>query len=293
MYLADRWRDFELLDAGNGEKLERWGDILLQRPDPQAVWPHAPWPRPHAIYHRSDAGGGSWQRLAAIPPSWQIGYDLSEKRLTFSVEPLGFKHTGLFPEQAANWDYIAAAIAQARLHVPGKIRVLNLFAYTGAATLACAAAGADELVHLDASRGMIARARENARLSGLAHAPIRWIQEDANAFVAREQRRGRRYEVILMDPPAYGRGPRGEIWKLEDALYALVRNCADILSENPVLFLVNIYAGGIMPSVLRNILELCLSDRYGGRSEASELGLPAARRPIVLPCGCTGRWTRS
>lgn len=289
MYLADRWVDYELIDAGDGEKLERWGDVVLQRPDPQAIWPHGAWPKPDALYHRSASGGGYWQKNRQHPAVWEISYPGEAARLTFRVEPTGFKHTGIFPEQAPNWDFcgrtIRAATEQGR-----EIKVLNLFAYTGAATVACAAAGAAEVVHLDASKGMNARARENLALSGLGESYVRFFTDDAQKFVEREARRGRRYDGIIMDPPAYGRGPSGELWKLEDALYGLVERSAALLSDQPLFFLINSYTTGLAPTVLTDILNLVIKPAHGGRAEAEELGIPASGRDIVLPCGCTGRW---
>jgi len=289
MYLADRWLDYELIDAGDGEKLERWGDVVLQRPDPQAIWPHGAWPKPDALYHRSSSGGGYWQKNRAHPAAWEIQYPGVVKNLTFRIEPTGFKHTGLFPEQAPNWDFCGTAISQA-LAAGRQSRILNLFAYTGAATVACAAAGAAEVVHLDASKGMNARARENLALSGLEGSLVRFFTDDAQKFVEREERRGRRYDGIIMDPPAYGRGPSGELWKLEDALYGLVERSAALLSDQPLFFLINSYTTGLAPTVLADILNLVVKPAHGGRTEAEELGLPATGRDLILPCGCTGRW---
>ncbi len=300
MYIADRWKDFELLYAGEGEKFERWGKILLQRPDPQAIWPQAgdesssvqsAWPTPDGLYHRSETGGGFWSRQRSIPDKWKITYPAVGGPLTFWIEPTGFKHTGLFPEQAANWDFcgkiIASRAAQGR-----PVRILNLFAYTGGATMAFAAAGATEVVHVDASKGMVQRAKENAEASGLKDKYIRYIVEDCNRFVERELRRERKYDGIIMDPPAYGRGPSGELWKLEEALFPLVRKCAGLLSEDPAFFLINSYTTGLSALVLENILNLAVKSSYGGHAEARELGIPATRMDIILPCGTTGRWTR-
>lgn len=289
MYLADRWQDYELLDAGDGEKLERWGSVILQRPDPQAIWPHESWPRPDALYHRSQTGGGYWQVLRQHPTNWPIHYPGLTGTLTYLIEPTGFKHTGLFPEQAANWDFCTARIKD-RVADGQPARILNLFAYTGGATVACAAAGATEVVHLDASKGMNARARENLALSGLNDKYVRFFTDDVHKFVEREIRRGRQYDGIIMDPPSYGRGPAGELWKLEDAVFGLVQRCADLLSDEPLFFLVNSYTTGLAPTVLANILGLVIKPRHGGRVEAEELGLPATRRDLILPCGCTGRW---
>ncbi len=302
MWIADRWQEFELLDAGDGEKLERWGEIRLRRPDPQAIWPRrddpdaagrfpagSPWENVHAVYERSSQGGGRWERNLPMPARWPVSYPGPAGPLRFWIEPLGFKHTGLFPEQAVNWDFCARRIAGAR--ADGRtIRILNLFAYTGGATLACALAGADEVVHVDAARGMILRARENLELSGLGDRRVRWIADDVNKFVERELRRGRRYDGILMDPPAYGRGPSGELWKLEDAVFDLVERCAGLLSDTPLFFILNAYTTGLSPSVLKTLLDLSILPGRGGVSDAAEIGLPATLRPLVLPCGATGRW---
>jgi 23S rRNA (cytosine1962-C5)-methyltransferase len=289
MILAGLWREYELLDAGSGEKLERWGPYVLQRPDPQAIWPHEPWPQPDALYHRSSRGGGHWQFNRALPDHWSICYQGEAGDLTFRIEPTGFKHTGLFPEQAPNWDFCARQIRQAAQQ--GRpARILNLFAYTGAATAACAAAGAGEVVHVDAARAMNARARENLAASGLGDRLVRYLAEDVQRFVEREIRRGRRYDGIIMDPPAFGRGPSGELWKLEDALFGLVRQCASLLSSTPIFFLINSYTTGLAPSVLMNMLSLLLKPNWGGVATADELGLPASVRGLILPCGSTGRW---
>lgn len=285
MWTADGWKDYELLDCGRGEKLERWGDKLLVRPDPQAIWNtpriHGGWKRPDGRYLRSSAGGGSWEK-GRLPGQWQIRY----KNLTFQIKPMNFKHTGLFPEQAVNWDF-----AQERIRAAGReVSVLNLFAYTGAASVACAAAGA-KVCHVDAAKGMVQWARENARASGLETAPIRWIVDDCAKFVEREIRRGRRYDAIIMDPPSYGRGPTGEIWKLEDNLYPFVELCAGVLSEEPLFVIINSYTTGLAPSVLTYILETVISRKFGGRTVSDEIGLPVTESGLVLPCGATGRWT--
>ena len=290
MFLADLWRDFELIDAGDGEKLERWGPYVLQRPDPQAIWPHDPWPKPDARYQRSSSGGGSWEQNTGLPKTWAVQYESEAGPLHFRLELLGFKHTGLFPEQAVNWDFCIRLIRKAA--TAGRpVRILNLFAYTGAASLACAAAGAAEVVHLDASKGMNARARENMQLSGLTDKTIRFMSDDASKFVERELRRGRRYDGILMDPPAYGRGPSGELWKIEDALYGLVGRCARLLSDDPLFFLLNTYAASLAPTALADILGLVIRPLHGGAATAAELCLPASARTLYLPCGATGRWT--
>ncbi len=289
MYLSDRWLDYELLDAGDGDKLERWGDVILQRPDPQAIWPHGPWPKPDARYIRSASGGGHWQINRPYPRQWVIHYPGIQAPLSFIIEPTGFKHTGLFPEQAANWDYCTERIVTARL-AGREVRVLNLFAYTGAASVACSAAGATEVVHVDASKGMNARARENLAESGLKDKVVRCLADDVQKFVEREIRRGHKYEGIIMDPPSYGRGPSGELWKLEDALYDLIAKTSQLLSDQPLFFLVNSYTTGLAPLVLRDILGLAIRPRHGGQVEAEELGLPATQRELILPCGATGRW---
>ncbi len=285
MWIAEGWKDYELLDCGGGEKLERWGDRLLVRPDPQAIWNtprlHSGWKRPDGRYLRSSTGGGSWEKRR-LPGQWQVRY----KNLTFQVKPMNFKHTGLFPEQAVNWDF-----AQERIRAAGReVNVLNLFAYTGAASVACAAAGA-KVCHVDAAKGMVQWARENAKSSGLEDAPIRWIVDDCARFVEREIRRGRRYDAIIMDPPSYGRGPTGEVWKLEDNLYPFVELCAGALSDEPLFVLINSYTTGLAPSVLTYILETVVSRKFGGRTVSGEIGLPVTESGLVLPCGATGRWT--
>jgi len=299
MFLADRWSDFDLMYAGEGEKYERWGEVFLQRPDPQAIWPKTDWeaeqkgrhwPKPNGLYHRSETGGGYWSTERTFPSKWKISYPAVGGKLTFIIEPTGFKHTGLFPEQAANWDFcgdlIQKAVDQGR-----EPRILNLFAYTGGATLACSIAGAAEVVHVDASKGMIARAKENIIASGLSDHLIRFITEDCSRFVDRELRRERTYDGIIMDPPAYGRGPSGELWKLEDALFPLVQKCAGLLSEQPIFFIINSYTTGLSALVLENILRLAVKPAHGGQATADELGLPASSMDLILPCGATGRWT--
>ena len=285
--IASRWEDYECIDAGNGEKLERWKDIILRRPDPLALWPIAEesglWLQPHARYHRSAKGGGHWEYLKQLPESWNVRY----RQLCFKVSPTGFKHTGLFPEQAANWDFMMEKIAGA----DREIRVLNLFAYTGGATMACAAAGAQEVVHVDAAKGMVQWAKENMVLSHLEDRRIRFIVDDVLKFVAREKRRGRTYHAIIMDPPSYGRGPKGEIWKIEEQLYPLVSACLDILDPHPLFFLSNAYTTGFPASVLRNILSSTVLRRHpAGKVEAGEIGLPISASDMILPCGIYGRW---
>ena len=285
--IASRWEDYECIDAGNGEKLERWKDIILRRPDPLALWPIAEesglWLQPHARYHRSAKGGGHWEYLKQLPESWNVRYC----QLCFKVSPTGFKHTGLFPEQAANWDFMMEKIAGA----DREIRVLNLFAYTGGATMACAAAGAQEVVHVDAAKGMVQWAKENMVLSHLEDRRIRFIVDDVLKFVAREKRRGRTYHAIIMDLPSYGRGPKGEIWKIEEQLYPLVSACLDILDPHPLFFLINSYTTGFPASVLRNILSSTVLRRHpAGKVEAGEIGLPISASDMILPCGIYGRW---
>ena len=284
MWIADGWQDYELLSCGGGEKLERWGRQILVRPDPQAIWEADKrsklWRQANARYSRSSTGGGHWEKND-LPQSWPIRY----KELTFQVKPMNFKHTGLFPEQSANWDFAMNAIRQA-----GRpIRVLNLFAYTGGATVACAKAGAS-VCHVDAAKGMVAWAKENAKLSGLADAPIRWIVDDCAKFVEREIRRGKTYDAIIMDPPSYGRGPSGEVWKLEDSLYPFVKLCMQVLSDKPLFVIINSYTTGLAPSVLGYILHLLACQRFGGKVTWDELGLPCTESGMALPCGATGRW---
>ncbi len=283
MYSADGWQDFEVLDTGDGYKLERWGEVLLARPDPQVIWPKGDaglWKQADAVYSRSREGGGSWEYRRALPERWEIGY----KGLRFYVRPTGFKHTGLFPEQAANWDWMRETLSGRK-----NMKVLNLFAYTGGATLACMQAGA-HVTHVDAAKGMTQWARENRDLSGLPQDGCRFIVEDAMAFLRREIRRGRQYDGILMDPPSYGRGPSGEVWKLEDELYTLLDTAAQLLSDEPAFFLVNSYTTGFQPTVIRNLIEKTVFPRRGGRAEAMELVLPVTTGGM-LPCGCSGRWT--
>ena len=280
MWISDKWTDYELLDCSGGEKLERWGRHILVRPDPQAIWQtpreHSGWRSADARYDRASSGGGKWD-AGSLPKSWRVSYD----KLTFNVGLMNFKHTGLFPEQAVNWEYIMEKIRTAER----QIEVLNLFAYTGGATLAAAAAGA-KVCHVDAARGMVQRARENAEASGLQDRPIRWIVDDCAKFIEREQRRGRRYDALIMDPPSYGRGPSGEVWKLEDDLYGFVQKCVALLSDNPLFVLINSYTAGLSPSVLTYITQSLL----GGRAQSGELGLPVTESGLYLPCGATCRW---
>ena len=276
MFLATGWKEYEVLDTGDGEKLERWGGVILRRPDPQTIWPKADpqmWEKADAVYHRSEKGGGQWEFRKTLPERWTLRWE----DLVFYVRPTGFKHTGLFPEI---------------LRESGRtdVRVLNLFGYTGGATVACAAAGA-RVTHVDAAKGMVQWAKENRQLSGLPETSCRWIVEDALAFVRREIRRGNRYDGILMDPPSYGRGPSGEVWKLENELYGLVETCSQALSDEPLFFLINSYTTGFQASVLSNMIGKCVTPRYGGRTDSQELCLPV-RTGGVLPCGASGRWER-
>ncbi len=286
MWLADQWTDYELLDCGRGEKLERWGDKLLVRPDPQAIWNtprnHRGWRKPDARYSRSSTGGGQWADKS-VPQRWQVNY----QDLTFNVGLMNFKHTGVFPEQGANWDFAREQIK----HAGQPVSVLNLFAYTGGATIACAAAGAS-VCHVDAAKGMVQWARDNARSSGLEDKPIRWIVDDCAKFVEREIRRGRKYDAVIMDPPSYGRGPSGEVWKLEENLYPFVELVAGVLSDEPLFVILNSYTTGLSPSVLTYILQTVVGGRFGGRTVSDELGLPVTATGLALPCGATGRWTR-
>ncbi|MCQ2420774.1 MAG: class I SAM-dependent methyltransferase [Clostridia bacterium] len=286
MWLADEWKDYEVLDTSGGEKLERWGKYVLVRPDPQVIWNTKKedplWKNYDARYSRSSTGGGKWNEHR-LPEHWQVRY----KELTFNVKPMNFKHTGIFPEQAANWDF-----AMQRIRSAGRpVNVLNLFAYTGGATIACAAAGAS-VCHVDAAKGMVAWAKENAKSSGLEDKPIRWIVDDCAKFVEREIRRGRTYDAVIMDPPSYGRGPSGEVWKLEENLYDFVQLVAKVLSDQPLFFIINSYTTGLAPSVLTYLLDSIVSSKYGGHTESGELGLPVKDSGLVLPCGSTGRWTK-
>lgn len=285
MWIADGWNDYEVIDCSQGEKLERWGDYLLVRPDPQVIWDtpkkHRGWKKMNGHYHRSSKGGGEWE-FFDLPEQWTIDY----KGLTFNLKPFSFKHTGLFPEQAANWDWFSGRIRKAGRPV----KVLNLFAYTGGATLAAAKAGAS-VTHVDASKGMVGWAKENARSSGLESAPIRWIVDDCVKFVEREIRRGSHYDGIIMDPPSYGRGPKGEIWKIEESIHPLVRLCAQLLSDDPLFYLINSYTTGLAPAVLTYMLSIEVASKHGGFVQSEEVGLPVTRTGLVLPCGASGRWS--
>lgn len=285
MWIADQWKDYEVLDTSGGEKLERWGDYLLVRPDPQVIW-NTPkdlpgWRKMNGHYYRSSKGGGEWE-FFNLPKQWEIAY----KDLHFNLKPFSFKHTGLFPEQAVNWDWFSDKIKNAGRPV----KVLNLFAYTGGATLAAAAAGA-AVTHVDASKGMVNWAKENAKSSGLEAAPIRWLVDDCMKFVEREIRRGNHYDGIIMDPPSYGRGPKGEIWKIEDSIYDFIKLCTQILSDTPLFFLVNSYTTGLAPAVLTYMLSTELK-RFGGHVDSQEIGLPVTKTGLVLPCGASGRWEK-
>lgn len=284
MWCSDKWKDYELLDASDGERLERWGEYILIRPDPQIIWKgvanHSMWKKADGIYRRSRSGGGEWVK-SDMPESWDISYG----NLKFRLKPMGFKHTGLFPEQAANWDWFSELI----LNANRPVKVLNLFAYTGGATIAAAKAGA-AVVHVDASKGMVAMAKENATICGLQNAPIRYIVDDCKKFVEREIRRGNKYEGIIMDPPSYGRGPNGEVWKLEDSIGELVGLASALLSDNPLFFLVNSYTTGLSPYTMNYIVDLNVKSRFGGKSESGELCLPVLSTGSPLPCGASTRW---
>lgn len=286
MWLYKAHQDYELIDCGDGEKLERWGEYRLCRPDPQAIWrktlSQKEWQRVDGVYARSSSGGGKWVKKS-VPEKWNIRVD----DLNFQVGPMNFKHTGLFPEQAENWEFCRKLITNEKR----PIEVLNLFAYTGGASVACAKAGAS-VCHVDASKGMTAWAKENARLSGLADAPIRYIVDDCSKFVQREIRRGRRYDGIIMDPPSYGRGASGEVWRLEDNLYDFVELVTQVLSDEPLFFIINSYTTGLSASVLSYIMEALISRKHGGKTVSDELGLPVSCNGLALPCGSTGRWTR-
>ena len=287
MRSSDSWKDYELIDASNGERLERWGDIILIRPDPQVIWNterrNPLWNKAHARYIRSNTGGGKWQIFRKIPDSWSVRY----RNLSFNVKPMGFKHTGIFPEQAVNWDLASDIIKNSNR----PLNVLNLFGYTGCATIACLKAGA-AVCHVDASKGMVAWAKENAASSGVADRPVRWIVDDCSKFVAREIRRGRKYDGIIMDPPSYGRGPSGEIWKLEEQLYSFVELCSDVLSDDPAFVILNSYTTGLSPAVMAYILGVCVKDRFGGGVSADEIGLLCSDSGLYVPCGSTAIWQK-
>lgn len=285
MLYSTEWKEYTLIDASHGEKVEKWGDVVLRRPDPQAIWVEESdnkiWNNTDAFYHRSKSGGGNWEYYKDIPEGWQISY----KNLKFNVKPTGFKHTGLFPEQAVNWDFIIDAIKSRKQ----KMSVLNLFAYTGGATVAAASAGAD-VVHVDAAKGMVNWAKDNAASSGLSDSYIRYIVDDCIKFVEREARRGHKYDGIIMDPPSYGRGPKGEIWKFEDELYGLVTKCRAILSDKPLFFIINSYTTGISHTVVANVMDLTIGKKFFGKIQSDEIGLPIKSSGLFLPCGATTRW---
>jgi 23S rRNA (cytosine1962-C5)-methyltransferase len=284
MWIADQWKDYEILDTSSKEKLERWGNYLLVRPDPQVLWntphEHEGWKKKNGHYHRSSSGGGEWD-FFNLPNEWSIKY----RDLTFNLKPFSFKHTGLFPEQAVNWDWCSSIIKKANR----PIKVLNLFAYTGGATLSAAAAGAT-VTHVDASKGMVAWAKENASISGLSEKPVRWLVDDCVKFVEREIRRGNTYDAIIMDPPSYGRGPKGETWKIEENIFSFIKLCTKLLSKDPLFYLVNSYTTGLQPAVLTYMLNLALVQKYGGFVEAEEIGIPVTNSGLILPCGASGRW---
>jgi 23S rRNA (cytosine1962-C5)-methyltransferase len=285
MWIAENWKDYKLLDTSDGERLEKWGKYVLVRPDPQVIWKTEKdlpeWRNAHGVYNRSSSGGGGW-KVNKLPKEWNVSYG----NLNFVLRPMGFKHTGLFPEQAVNWDWFSGLIKAC----PYPVRVLNLFAYTGGATVAAAAAGAS-VCHVDAAKGMVAQAKENAALSGLADAPIRYIVDDCKKFVEREIRRGHKYEAIIMDPPSYGRGPSGEVWKIEEAIDELITLCSSLLSDRPLFFLVNSYTTGLSPLTMKYMIDLKITSRFGGRCEAGEIALPVLSRGTALPAGASARWT--
>ena len=287
MNIANDWKDYKILDMADGQKLEKWGNIILSRPDPQIIWKEKSfpnkWKEAYATYHRSKTGGGSWEYHKKLPEQWQIKY----KELTFNIKPMNFKHTGLFPEQAVNWDWMINKIKNSNR----EIKVLNLFAYTGGATVACASAGAS-VCHVDSSKGMVTWAKENIASSGLAEKKVRYIVDDVVKFVNREIRRKNKYDAIIMDPPSYGRGAKGEVWQFEDNIYDLVELCTKVLSNNPLFFLINSYTTGISSKVLENILNLTIPKQYKGKIEAGEIGLPMENSNLILPCGIYGRWER-
>ena len=291
MWIADQWKDYEVIDCSNGEKLERWGDYTLVRPDPQVIWntekKHRGWKKRNAHYHRSKKGGGEWE-FFDLPKQWQIHY----KDLTFNLQPFSFKHTGLFPEQATNWDWFSELTCNRKKQNPNKeIKVLNLFAYTGGATVAAAKAGAS-VTHVDASKGMVTWAKENAASSGLKDAPIRWIVDDCVKFVEREIRRGKTYDGIIMDPPSYGRGPKGEIWKIEEKIHSFISLCTQVMSDDPLFYLVNSYTTGLQPAVIAYMMNTEIVKQFGGKVSSDEIGLPVTESGLVLPCGASGRWQK-
>ncbi len=287
MRISSNWVDYELIDCSNGERLERWGDIILIRPDPQIIWntkrENSLWHKAHAKYHRSNSGGGQWQVFKKLPSQWSLKYN----DLVFNVKPMGFKHTGIFPEQAVNWDFASDIIKNA----DRQLNVLNLFGYTGCATLACLEAGA-KVCHVDASKGMVQWAKENAASSGLSDRPVRWLVDDCMKFVAREQRRGNKYDGLIMDPPSYGRGPGGEVWKLEEQLYSFIELCSTILSDDARFFILNSYTTGLSASVMEYLLSTIIQKKFGGSVSSSEIGLPVTESGLILPCGSTAIWKK-
>ena len=287
MNIAKNWKDYEILDMANGEKLERWKDVILVRPDPQIIWKNKSfpnkWKNANAKYKRSSSGGGQWEYNKNIPSSWKIKY----KDLTFNIKPMGFKHTGLFPEQAVNWDWMIDKIKSEKR----PIKVLNLFAYTGGATVACSYAGAS-VCHVDSSKGMVTYAKENIQASGLQDRPVRYIVDDVVKFVNREIRRGNKYDAIIMDPPSYGRGTNGEVWKFEENISDLIELCIKVMSDDPLFFLINSYTTGISSTVLENLLSLYIPKKYNGKFSSGEVGLPMKDSKLILPCGIYGRWEK-
>ena len=285
MLVANEWQDYKIIDMANGQKLEKWGNKILSRPDPQIIWKNKSFPEKwkniDAIYNRSKTGGGSWKYNKKLPSNWQINY----KNLTFNIKPMGFKHTGLFPEQAVNWDWMINKIRSSKR----EIKVLNLFAYTGGATVACLSEGAS-VCHVDSSKGMVSWAKENVASSGFSDRKIRYIVDDVNKFVSREIRRGNTYDAIIMDPPSYGRGAKGEVWQFENDIYDLVELCLKVLSDKPLFFLINSYTTGISSTVLANILNLTVGKKYRGKVTSGEVGLPMENSNLILPCGIYGRW---
>ena len=299
MWIADKWKDYEVLDTSSGEKCERWGDYILVRPDPQVIWntPHdiKEWKQKNGHYHRSNKGGGEWEFIN-LPKEWQISYNLpiniEDSRLTFNLKPFSFKHTGLFPEQAVNWNWFSSIINKKKEENPNKeIKILNLFAYTGGATLSAAKAGAF-VTHVDASKGMVSWAKENALSSNIPGDRIRWLVDDCVKFVEREIRRGNKYDGIIMDPPSYGRGPKGEIWKIEESIFPFVELSSQLLSDDPLFFLINSYTTGLQPAVLSYMINTVVTKKHGGKVEAEEIGLPVSSNGLILPCGASGRWSK-
>lgn len=295
MWIAENWADYQVLDTSGGEKLERWGKYILVRPDPQVIWntprEHKGWKHKNGHYHRSAKGGGEWE-FFDLPDEWTISYRLKdETSLNFRLKPFHFKHTGLFPEQAVNWEWFHEIIKRSGKSSGSPVKVLNLFAYTGGATLAAAAAGA-QVTHVDASKGMVGWARENAQASGLGQAPVRWLVDDCVKFVEREIRRGNQYDGIIMDPPSYGRGPKGEIWKIEESIWPFIELTAQLLSQDALFFLINSYTTGLQPAVLSYMMNAALVKRFGGEVKADEIGLPVTESGLILPCGASGRWQK-